>query len=386
MGELFKNFEVGREARWPMILRLLVGSIALHATLIACVALIPPVRNALNIAAIVAGSNYVDKPYARTVFGEDIQMVQVQPKFQYPPGYFAISMGLALPSPSPSPTPDPYAPKIISEAKPLKPQSSPSPSPSASPLAAASPVIAKSQGSPNGQAADNKEGIQSGDRKTGDQKDQIADQAKKDEAERAEAQKKLEATAAANNITLPAENEINRQPIKDLTAYVDKLKQDGQLDLNKSFEVSIEGDVDAQGKLQKPTITQRSGDPKLADLATRAIGAINESGLLVYLKDVNEGRPTKVTFIISQNSDFLLARVESEVGSEDAARGWAQTFSLMLATGQITRKGKDEEVLMRNTKTSHEGKKLVFNFSMPRQTVVDMIKKQLATAAATKQG
>ena len=41
--------------------------------------------------------------------------------------------------------------------------------------------------------------------------------------------------------------------------------------------------------------------------------------------------------------------------------------------------GKDEEILLRNTSAESAGKKIIFNFTMPRQAVVDLIKKQLAS-------
>jgi hypothetical protein len=59
---------------------------------------------------------------------------------------------------------------------------------------------------------------------------------------------------------------------------------------------------------------------------------------------------------------------------------------LLLALGQKAREGKDEEILMRNTTASANGKKLVFNFSMPRQAIGEMIKKQIASNTAAKQG
>jgi len=52
-------------------------------------------------------------------------------------------------------------------------------------------------------------------------------------------------------------------------------------------------------------------------------------------------------------------------------------LNAVLVLGAGTRQGKDEEILMRNTNATPDGKKVVVNFSMPRQSVVDMIKKQL---------
>jgi hypothetical protein len=367
MAELFKNFEVNREARWPIVARLLCGSIALHLTLIAGAMYIPPLREAFNIAALVGRSGYVDKAYRKTAFGEDIQMVEASPKFQYPPGYFATG----LPEASPTPTVDPNAPRIISQAKDLKPESSPSPV--ASPAPSSTPVVAQSSGSPG--AVSNKGEVAS---------NQKADDQKIGEGGKSDAQKQLEQVAADNNVDLPEENEINRQPIKDLVVYANELKAGGKLDFEKSFEVVIEGELDAQGKLHNPTIKQKSGDQNLAGLATKAIGALNESGLLGYLKQVNDGKPTRISLTVSQNSEALLASLESELGSEDSASGKARAFNLMMSFAQQTREGKDEEILLKSTKASAVGRNLVFHFSMPRQTALDLIKKQLAANNKTK--
>ena len=51
---------------------------------------------------------------------------------------------------------------------------------------------------------------------------------------------------------------------------------------------------------------------------------------------------------------------------------------MALSLGAQSRAGKDEEALLRNTSAESVGKKIVFNFTMPRQAVVDLIKKQLA--------
>ena len=55
----------------------------------------------------------------------------------------------------------------------------------------------------------------------------------------------------------------------------------------------------------------------------------------------------------------------------------ATALNYLLYYGAGSRAGKDEEVIMKNTNATKDGKKVVVNFSMPRQTVVDMIKKQM---------
>src|SRR2546421_5654308 len=44
----------------------------------------------------------------------------------------------------------------------------------------------------------------------------------------------------ATGIELPKEGEINKQPFKDLAAYATDLRNQGKLELEKPFEVSID--------------------------------------------------------------------------------------------------------------------------------------------------
>ena len=377
MAELFGNFELNREPRWPILLRLVVASLALHATALACVMYVPTVRDAFNIAALLSNTGYVDKPYLKTEIGEDVQMISLaSEKFHYPEGYFALESqsGLA----SQTQTPDPFAPRIISLAKREKAEASPTPAPSPLASPSPSPLVAQSTPSPDDQADLAANGIA--------EKTKGQPETQKEEAQKEEAQKKLEKTAAANDVDLPVENEINKQPLKDLAIYANDLKNAGKLNLNQIFEVAVEAELDGTGRLRNPTFTQKSGDPKLVDLAGRMIAALNDSGMLVYLKRLNEGKSSKVVFIIRQDENELVAKLESELGSEESARQKAGGFNLLLALGQKAREGKDEEILMKNTIASSSGKKLVFNFSMPRQAIGEMIKKQIASNTATNKG
>ena len=169
----------------------------MHLALAATVMYVPSLRESLNILVLAGKSGYVDKPYQRTVFGESVQMVEVGPKFQYPPGYFAVgTLEAAV-----APTLDPMAPKIVSQAGAVKPEASPSPNPS--PLASPSPAVAQAQGAAS--PAPGKGGEARGDQKYNTPIDA-------DKQQREDAQKKLDDLAAANNTELPTEAEINRQP------------------------------------------------------------------------------------------------------------------------------------------------------------------------------
>src|SRR5437867_13286888 len=113
MAELFTNFEVNNELRWPIILRLLGGSLVAHLLAIACLMYVPALRDAFNLASLIADTNFVDKPYASTNIGDDVQIVALAgEKFHYPEGYFAPdSQSQAFPPVAPP------AAQLISQAQ-----------------------------------------------------------------------------------------------------------------------------------------------------------------------------------------------------------------------------------------------------------------------------
>src|ERR1041385_5190422 len=105
MSDLFAKFEVNKDPRWPMLAKLLGGSLALHFLLAVSVVYVPGLRDAFNIASLIAGTKFVDKPYDKTVIGDDVQLVELaNNKFHYPEGYFAPENQLAqLPPVTPPP-------------------------------------------------------------------------------------------------------------------------------------------------------------------------------------------------------------------------------------------------------------------------------------------
>jgi 3-oxoacyl-[acyl-carrier protein] reductase len=357
MTELFERFEVNREPRWQVLTKLAGASLVLHLVLVWMVVYVPAFRDTLNIAALIASTKIVDRPYERTQIGDDVQLVQLE-KFHYPDGYFTANGQVAAEVP-PQPTPDPFAAKIISQAssaKNVQPETSPSPTPEPSPSPTAS-LAPSASPSPIAQAS------------SSPSSSPLTPE---------EAQKQLEKTAAQNNVPLPEENQINKKALKDFAAYASNLKNQGKLDLDKPFEMVIEAELDEQGKLKNAQVTKKEGDENLVDLFRNMVAALNDSGLLIYLKPISKDNPgAKVKITVKQGDKEVLASVESEATSPESAQSLAKTLNNFLYLGAWSRAGKDEEVLMKNTNATPDGKKVVVNFSMPRQSVVDMIKKQL---------
>ena len=364
MSELFEKFEVNREPRWQVLAKLVGASLVLHLVFVWMVIYVPAFRDTLNIAALIASTKFVDRDYEATRIRDEVQMVQLSEKFRYPDGYFALESQFASGQvPGQTPTPDPFAPKIISQASKeshVDPGASPSPSPAASPAPSAS-----ASASPGASASPSTAAVA----KVSPSPSPLTPE---------EAQKELEKTAEQNKITLPEENEINKKPLKDLAAQMNDLKNEGKLDLNKPFEIVIEAELDDKAKLINARFTKKEGDAVLQDLFSRMVTALNDSGLLIFLRPISDDNPgATVRITVKQGAKDVLASVESEASSPTSAVTLAKNYNNMLALGAWTRAGKDEAELMKNSTATPDGKKVAVNFSMPRQTVVDMINKQL---------
>ena len=340
-----------------MVLTRLIGaSLVLHVIIMALVVYVPALREGLNIGALIANTRFVDKPYEATQIGDDVQLIQLSDKFRYPEGYFLLEAQIAGNLPPQIAANDPFAPKIISQASKeskVVPEASPSPSPeaSASPSGSpsASPSAAIAQASPSASPL------------TPD-----------------EAQKQLDKTAAENDLPLPAENEINKQVLKDFAKYANDLKTQGKLDFEKPFEVVIEAELDEKGKLKNARFTKKAGDEHLVDLFGKLVAALNDSGFLIYLQPITKDNPNAtVKITVKQGEKEVLASVESETSSTERAESLAKVLNTALYFGAGSRAGHDEEILMKNTSASPDGKRVVVNFSMPRQSVVEMLQKNI---------
>jgi hypothetical protein len=345
---------------------LVAGSGVWHLVVVVLILLIPPVRDAFSITAMFRDAGFVDRPYNHTDI-EDADIIDFSnEKFHYPEGYWAMEEQGMPPLTEQLPVTNPFTPAHFS------PLPNPSPSVSVSPSPSPTPPVTIAANNPNGKTPD----------KTVDAKPSPAVSPEDKSAE--QAQKELEAASKKTGIQLPEEGEINKAPFRALAMYATDLRDAKKLDFNKPFEISIETTLDSQGKLMKPTVARKSGDETLIDLGKELVSAMNDSGVLFYLKKINEDNPgAKVVFTIKQDGNDVAATVETEAKSADSANKLSRAFGIMLMAGAASRKGHDEEILLKSTKVTAEANKLIFKLSMPHQDVVDIVQRGMAEATPT---
>ena len=341
---LFDDFEVNGEPFWPRISKLLGGSIIFHLIIVACVIFIPPVRDALSIAAMFSGAGFVDRAYSKTHISNDAELLAMTTdQFRYPEGYWALDQGIEVP-PLATPTPTPVP--LFQSFKPPRGFREPAVLPSPLPEPSPSPVIAANASpSPSVSAEDEK-----------------AKQA---------AEKELDRVAAENGVKRP--KEINTRPFKDLLADAKKKKDRGELNLNGQIELTVEADRDPDGKLQNPKVKDPRGDKTLESVALDFVAALSDSGVLDFLEGT---RHLKLTVKLDQNNVEVVATTEVE--SEERARQMEKGYNLLIVGGRIAKRGKDEEVYYNHTEVTSHDKEVNLKFSMPRSEMGQMLSKYAA--------
>jgi len=100
-------------------------------------------------------------------------------------------------------------------------------------------------------------------------------------------------------------------------------------------------------------------------------------GIVSRLAEVSEKMKRTTSMFDSRFAEIEAIDGQYSLERRGRAEKLAKEFNNMLALGAWARAGKDEAELMKNSTATPDGKKVAVNFSMPRQTVVDMINKQL---------
>ncbi|GEM_PF-3229891 len=320
--EIFSDFEAYKCSRAPIMMKLLGASIVLHFAFIASAIFIPVVRDLLFIAHLLEDTGFIDADYKRTKIGEIVDVIDLDKdgKFVYPEGYFYKEK-----------------PVVKVEEKP-KPKPTPKPQPKKSKAEKNKTEVAKNDGD-------------KGDQTESDGEDNYG----------------------------PVS--INKRPLKDFGADVKVLVEEGKLDLEQPFEIVITGGLNARGRLTGANYRVINGGKEMGQLGAGLILALNDSGLFAQLVKANDGKPLKsIVFNVKRDSANYNVVLTSKVESADKAATIARSLGLVFTLVKAARSGKDEAILMQQTKANASGDKFIVNFRMPNAQADAMIQRQLTLA------
>jgi len=182
---------------------------------------------------------------------------------------------------------------------------------------------------------------------------------------------------------------INKRPFVDLANSVNDLLDKNQVKLESAFVVNASGKLNKDGKLDPKSfryVQAASSDEKLIDVVKESIEAINDSGYLLYLKELS-GKDFDL--LLQQDDSNISAIVKSEMESETRARTLKSNLDLLIglkkalkSSAEADQNDKDDLVLLENAKIEIEGKKVIIRFVVPKEIALPMIQRKLAEQKA----
>lgn len=182
---------------------------------------------------------------------------------------------------------------------------------------------------------------------------------------------------------------INRRPFVDLATNVNELLDANQFKLESAFIVNASGKLTKEGRLDPKSfryLQAASNDEKMIDVVKESIEAINDSGYLLYLKDLS-GKDFNL--LIQQDEINLTAIIQSQMESEARAKSIKSSLDFLIGLAKSKKdpknadqNDKDDLMLLENAKIEIDGKKVIIRFVVPKDVAIPMIQRKLAEQKA----
>lgn len=182
---------------------------------------------------------------------------------------------------------------------------------------------------------------------------------------------------------------INKKPLQDfadgIIAKVDSTKPEDKVDLKQNFKIVFDSPLTPEGTIDgKNTkiIGKPEGDPKMIDVAKKAIAAIGDSKILSYLQTLGIDK-VNITFV--QNDSEILAVIKSSQPTEEKAKTVSSGLGGWISIAKMNTKDDiDTQALLKAVKLEAQGKNMLINFTMPKDQAHQLIDKKLGEARQKK--
>lgn len=351
MAELFDDFEINSTPRWPRLSRLVALSVVLHGLLILAVVYVPTLRAVARAAGSVAGIEFVEEDYTKTVIGQRATIVKLEPyeKLYYPADYFSpgevpvapeasvVSEAATAQAPPPPPA-DFFGRRRSPRARTL-----PTPEPTPDELADADAADATTPG---------------------DDADAKPEEPPKPDAE-------IDKVAAENKT--PRLPKINTKPFTDLLATGKKMVDEKRLNLDGGVELTVEADRNPDGTLGNIKIGGTADNESLNKLAEDFVAALSDSKLFMALPDIEH-----MTMSLKLDKETLSVNVASDVKSAARAKEMETGYGAMVGLARLKKGDSDDGELWKGVKISSQEEKFIMDFKMTREAAAGLLAKQIA--------
>lgn len=177
---------------------------------------------------------------------------------------------------------------------------------------------------------------------------------------------------------------FNKKPLQDFAdGVITKTDGTDKIDLTKPFMVEMQGVLGEDGKLdaKKSRFIDDDGDPNMISVAKSAIEAVNNSGLLSYLRDQGI---EKINFTLVQDDKQLTAVIKGNLPTEEKARTISSGIKLLVGMAKLNTRDADLITLIDKANFTNDKKDFVMNFALPKEDAHKLIDKKLQEARIKK--
>ena len=177
--------------------------------------------------------------------------------------------------------------------------------------------------------------------------------------------------------------DVTTLPLRNWLAKANDLKVAGQLDLDSRAELTVDLKLRSDCTLTDVVVKQKSGDPKLFEVAGNLVTAIGDSGLLRYVGDRGQESPatrcvaTPLRFGFSSDSSEVTASLEYPASSAYRANEIARAYTALIDFGRTTKRGYLNELIYDALSSTADGNQIILHFRMTRTAIDEMIKRAL---------
>lgn len=172
-------------------------------------------------------------------------------------------------------------------------------------------------------------------------------------------------------------SQVEKKPLQDFGEMVVSRVQNKELDLSQNFLIEVSGEITKEGKFdsQKTKYVRTEGNEKMLAVAKDAIGAFNESGVFIYLSDLDI---SKLNLIIEQNDSEMSAVINLEFMSANKARSMASMFNVLISAARMTDKeNADIKTFLNGTKISANDKFVTIKTAVEKSVGQEIIQRNL---------
>jgi hypothetical protein len=377
--EIFANYELDDSSWKKFMFSLLCGSLVLHTIILLSTIYVPSIRDAFYVAMLFsdAPTGWEKRAYQKTEIEEATVINLPDGPLYYPAGYFELANGEA-PAPEYASMVTPYTPVVINSENSFPPLAfdRPKPLPTLPPLPRATNstvgALPKLPKLPKPKKGAKLEELKVTNETEAPKTEATPTQTPKEEV----AEAKASPTPHNSN-----EIKLNKQPWFDLGADVDKKIKSKQLDLSKSVAVTIEGELDKDGKfIGSPKLLNKSkdSDPEMAAIAQSIVAALNDSEMLRYIKDLSDGTTKRrVVFDLTKDKDQVAVQITSDIGDQARANKISSGLNAAFALAMITRADKEETALLKGASVGAEKNQVVIKWMMSTEKAMPLLMKKL---------